>query len=79
MFNAKSYAASKRKGYRSGLEVEVQKQLTEAKLDVGYETIKIEWEDLAYRKYTPDFVLPNGVRPSNSPLIPNTAVAFTSM
>ena len=61
MFNAKSYAASKRKGYRSGLEVEVQKQLTEAKLDVGYETIKIEWEDLAYRKYTPDFVLPNGV------------------
>ena len=61
MFNAKSYAASKRKGYRSGLEVEIQKQLTEAKLDVGYETIKIEWEDLAYRKYTPDFVLPNGV------------------
>ena len=61
MFNAKSYAASKRKGYRSGLEVEVQKQLAEAKLDVGYETIKIEWEDLAYRKYTPDFVLPNGV------------------
>ena len=61
MFNAKSYAASKRKGYRSGLEVEVQKQLAEAKLDVGYETIKIEWEDLAYRKYTPDFVLPNGI------------------
>ena len=26
-----------------------------------YEGIKIEWEDLAYRFYTPDFVLPNGI------------------
>jgi hypothetical protein len=23
--------------------------------------MKIEWEDLAYRMYTPDFVLPNGI------------------
>jgi len=23
--------------------------------------MKIEWEDLAYRTYTPDFVLPNGI------------------
>jgi hypothetical protein len=26
-----------------------------------YEEIKIEWEDLAYRTYTPDFVLQNGI------------------
>ena len=26
-----------------------------------YEEIKIEWEDLAYRTYTPDFVLNNGI------------------
>ena len=26
-----------------------------------YEGMKIEWEDLAYRMYTPDFVLPNGI------------------
>tara|TARA_S200002703_G_scaffold24130_1_gene20967 strand:+ start:3495 stop:3842 length:348 start_codon:yes stop_codon:yes gene_type:complete len=23
--------------------------------------MKIEWEDLSYRKYTPDFLLPNGI------------------
>ena len=27
----------------------------------GYESIKIEWEDLAYRTYTPDFILDNGI------------------
>ena len=26
-----------------------------------YEEIKIEWEDLAYRTYTPDFILDNGI------------------
>jgi len=26
-----------------------------------YEAVKIEWEDLAYRTYTPDFVLHNGI------------------
>ena len=26
-----------------------------------YESIKIEWEDLAYRTYTPDFILKNGI------------------
>lgn len=61
MYNAKSYAASKRKGYRSGLEVTVQKQLNDANINSEYESIKIEWEDLAYRKYTPDFILPNGI------------------
>ena len=26
-----------------------------------YESIKIEWEDLSYRTYTPDFILNNGI------------------
>ena len=26
-----------------------------------YESIKIEWEDLTYRTYTPDFILSNGI------------------
>ena len=26
-----------------------------------YESIKIEWEDLTYRTYTPDFILKNGI------------------
>ena len=26
-----------------------------------YESIKIEWEDLCYRTYTPDFILANGI------------------
>ena len=26
-----------------------------------YESIKIEWEDLSYRTYTPDFILDNGI------------------
>jgi hypothetical protein len=28
---------------------------------VLYECMKIEWEDLMYRTYTPDFILPNGI------------------
>ena len=48
-------------GYRSGLEVNLSKYLDELNYKYGYESIKIEWEDLAYRTYTPDFVLPNGI------------------
>ena len=47
--------------YLSGLEVNLSDYLKELKIDFGYECIKIEWEDLAYRTYTPDFVLPNGI------------------
>lgn len=60
-FNRKGYAAAKRKGYRSGLEVKIQDQLKERKQKFQYEAIKIEWEDLKYRKYTPDFILSNGI------------------
>ncbi len=28
---------------------------------VRYEVLKIEWEDLRYRTYTPDFMLDNGI------------------
>ena len=61
MFNAKSFAASKRHGYRSGLEFKVQKDLQSKGVVAKYEPLKIEWEDLSYRKYTPDFLLPNGI------------------
>ncbi len=31
------------------------------KYKYDYESIKIEWEDLTYRTYTPDFILNNGI------------------
>lgn len=49
------------KGYRSGLEATVQADLEQASIAAEYESIKIEWEDLCYRRYTPDFLLPNGI------------------
>ena len=48
-------------GYRSGLEHNISIYLDEHKIKYEYENIKIEWEDLAYRTYTPDFVLNNGI------------------
>ena len=57
----KRFSAAMKHGYRSGLEVKVTEYLKENKIPVKYEAIKIEWEDLMYRTYTPDFVLPNGV------------------
>ena len=50
-----------RHGYRSGLEHKLSIYLDEHKVKYDYENIKIEWEDLAYRTYTPDFVLDNGI------------------
>tara|TARA_R100001460_G_scaffold87434_1_gene128835 strand:+ start:619 stop:1059 length:441 start_codon:yes stop_codon:yes gene_type:complete len=49
------------RGYRSGLESKVNEQLKNTGVSFTYETLKIEWEDLAYRKYTPDFILSNGI------------------
>jgi len=48
-------------GYRSGLEHKISMALDTIKYDYQYESIKIEWEDLAYRTYTPDFILKNGI------------------
>lgn len=48
-------------GYRSGLEHNLSMYLDKLKYKYRYEYIKIEWEDLAYRTYTPDFILNNGI------------------
>ena len=52
---------ARKNGYRSGLEDIVATYLKEHKVKFLYEKIKIEWEDLSYRTYTPDFVLNNGI------------------
>jgi len=56
-----SYAVAKKLGFRSGLEVKMQEYLQENAIEFEYESIKIEWEDKCLRKYTPDFILTNGV------------------
>ena len=61
MPNAKQFRAARKYGYRSGLELKVAEALKEIGHEYIYEGIKIEWEDLAYRTYTPDFVLSNGI------------------
>lgn len=61
MYKSKAYAAARKYGYRSGLEQTVSKELKDAKVEFEYENLKIEWEDLSYRTYTPDFLLPNGI------------------
>lgn len=48
-------------GYRSGLEHKLSIALDTIRYKYQYESIKIEWEDLAYRTYTPDFILNNGI------------------
>jgi hypothetical protein len=47
--------------YRSGLEQEAAAFLQTRQKIVAYEKLKIEWEDLKYRTYTPDFELDNGI------------------
>ena len=60
-----------KQGYRSGLEIKVKDHLRERKVRFKYASLKIEWEDLMYRTYTPDFILHNG-------LIIETKGRFTS-
>lgn len=47
--------------YRSGLEKVVAEFLKQNKKNFRYEDLKIEWKDLRYRTYTPDFILDNGI------------------
>jgi len=47
--------------YRSGLEHVVATFLKKRQKTLAYETLKIEWRDLKYRTYTPDFELDNGI------------------
>ena len=60
-FNQKQFRAARKYGYRSGLELTISDSLKEQGVSFEYESMKIEWEDLAYRTYTPDFVLDNGI------------------
>lgn len=52
-----------REGYRSGLEVQVAQQLEAAGVAARYEDpdSKIEYRVEETRRYTPDFILPNGI------------------
>jgi hypothetical protein len=59
--NYVAFRAARKYGYRSGLEHKLSVYLDELKVKYDYEKVKIEWEDLAYRTYTPDFVLCNGI------------------
>ena len=61
MPNAKQFRAARKYGYRSGLELTIAEKLKTDKVSFRYEAVKIEWQDLAYRTYTPDFVLDNGI------------------
>ena len=59
--DARQFIAARKYGYRSGLELKVSQYLDNLYIKYKYESIKIEWEDLAYRTYTPDFVLSNNI------------------
>lgn len=48
-------------GYRSGLEERVSRELDNAGVGYEYEVLKIPYDIVEKRKYTPDFVLSNGV------------------
>ena len=41
--------------------MQISDYLKEQGVPVVYEAVKIEWEDLMYRTYTPDFILPIGI------------------
>ena len=56
-----AYKVARKYGYRSGLEDQLAEFLRKHKINFVYEKVKIEWEDLAYRTYTPDFILDNGI------------------
>ena len=47
--------------FRSGLEERNAKYLTKKRVKFEYETLKVQWRDMRVRKYTPDFILPNGI------------------
>jgi|TARA_E500000318_G_C3566232_1_gene215770 hypothetical protein len=61
MPNYAAFRAARKYGYRSGLELSVSEKLKQQNVKFLYEELKIEWEDLAYRTYTPDFILYNGI------------------
>lgn len=55
-------AISKALGFRSGLELDVSRNLTQRNVKFEYETLKLKYEVPARRSvYTPDFILHNGI------------------
>ena len=50
-----------KEGYRSGLEEDTARYLTERGIWYTYEEKKLKWVDLRHRSYTPDFILHNGI------------------
>jgi hypothetical protein len=48
-------------GYRSGLEDDIAKDLKDRGLEFEYEKLKVRWQLLENKTYTPDFKLPNGI------------------
>ena len=48
-------------GYRSGLEDEIAKDLKDRGVEFEYEKLKVRWQLLENKTYTPDFKLPNGI------------------
>ncbi len=56
-----SWRIARKYGYRSNLEMVISDKLKSDRVKFKYETTKIEWEDIAYRTYTPDFILNNGI------------------
>ena len=48
-------------GWRSGLEEKVAKELSESGIKYQYESMKIKYDVIETRTYTPDFILPNGI------------------
>jgi hypothetical protein len=47
--------------FRSGLEKRTADFLNKRKVKFQYEEVKLKWQDLRMRTYTPDFVLSNGI------------------
>jgi hypothetical protein len=58
---ADSRSAGLKHGWRSGLEEAVAKQLKLAKVPYRYEVLTLPYTVAETRKYTPDFLLPNGI------------------
>jgi hypothetical protein len=48
-------------GYRSGLEDDIAKDLKDRGVGFEYEKLKVQWQLLENKTYTPDFKLPNGI------------------
>lgn len=52
---------ARRKGFASGIELAVQTHLKSLGIEAEYEPFKIPYHQPRTFKYTPDFVLPNGI------------------